>query len=97
MARSFANVKLLTAALVFDGFSNTISRRGYAAATQGIASSATKGGVSSKMAKKTGEEAVGATEKEAWVPDPKTGNYRPANTNEIDAADLRAMLLNKKN
>ncbi|GAA0170018.1 hypothetical protein LIER_40871 [Lithospermum erythrorhizon] len=32
-----------------------------------------------------------------WVPDPKTGYYRPDNRpNEIDAAQLRQMLLNHK-
>ncbi|KAJ7977585.1 Late embryogenesis abundant protein [Quillaja saponaria] len=95
MARSFTNVKFLSA-LIVDGFSTTISRRGYAAATQGVASKGGNG-ISSKMAKKTGEDTVGNTEKVSWVPDPKTGNYKPENSNEIDAADLRAMLLTKKN
>ena len=31
----------------------------------------------------------------SWVPDPVTGYYRPENCGaEMDAADLRAMLLN---
>ncbi|KAJ8749643.1 hypothetical protein K2173_026292 [Erythroxylum novogranatense] len=44
------------------------------------------------MLKKTGEE----TTKVSWVPDPRTGCYRPENVaEEIDAAELRAMLLKK--
>ena len=40
------------------------------------------------------EEAGAST---AWAPDPVTGYYRPENSSvEIDAADLRAMLLNHK-
>lgn len=35
-------------------------------------------------------------EKVAWIPDPKTGFYRPENhAEEIDVAELRALLLKK--
>lgn len=71
-------------------------RRGYAAASQGIVASVARGGSGSRMVKKTGEEPVGSTEKVAWVPDPVTGYYRPENrVDEIDVAELRAVLLNK--
>nr|AGN90999.1 LEA1 [Caragana korshinskii] len=96
MARSFANAKLFSA-IVLDGFSNTLTRRGYAAAAQ----SATRGGgavsISGKMATpKSGEEKGVSTSKVSWVPDPVTGYYKPENIKEIDVADLRATLLGKK-
>ncbi|XWS46628.1 hypothetical protein CRYUN_Cryun14cG0084900 [Craigia yunnanensis] len=97
MARSFSNVKLFSTFIV-DGISNAISRRGYAAASQGIVSSGVRGGAARNAAvvKKTGEEMAGAKEKVSWVPDPVTGCYRPENcANEIDVAELRAMLLKK--
>ncbi|KAA0067986.1 indole-3-acetic acid-induced protein ARG2-like [Cucumis melo var. makuwa] len=105
MARSFSNVKILSA-VVSDGFSSLLTSRGYAAAagSQGVASSAVKGaGVaaarSSNLLKKSGEEkVVGSTEKVSWVPDPVTGYYRPENRcDEIDVAELRSILLKNKN
>ncbi|KAB1202315.1 Indole-3-acetic acid-induced protein ARG2 [Morella rubra] len=97
MARSFSNAKLLSA-LVVDGVSNVISRRGYAASSQGIVAAMARGGApASTMLKKPGNEVVGSTEKVAWVPDPVTGYYKPENRGEeIDVADLRALLLNNK-
>ncbi|KAH7517055.1 indole-3-acetic acid-induced protein ARG2 [Ziziphus jujuba] len=98
MARSFSNAKLLSA-LVVDGFSTAISRRGYAAASQGVVSSVARGGAGGSgrnVVKKSGEEIVGSTEKVSWTPDPVTGYYRPENgAQEIDVAELRAMLLKK--
>ncbi|XWS76587.1 hypothetical protein CRYUN_Cryun01aG0189300 [Craigia yunnanensis] len=93
MARSFSNAKLFST-FVVDGISNAISRRGYAAASQG----GIRGGAAMNPAvvKKTGEEMAGAKEKVSWVPDPITGFYRPENcANEIDVAELRAILLKK--
>lgn len=79
-------------------------RRGYAAASQGVASSAVKGGSvaaarNSNLLKKSGEEkVVGSSEKVSWVPDPVTGYYRPENrADEIDVAELRSILLKNKN
>ncbi|TKY61772.1 Indole-3-acetic acid-induced protein ARG2 [Spatholobus suberectus] len=94
MARSFTNTKIFSS-LVIDGFSNALTRRGYAVASQ----SATRGGVASisnKMAPKSGEDKVVSTYKVSWVPDPVTGYYKPENINEIDVAELRATLLGKK-
>lgn len=48
------------------------------------------------MAQKGGEESLGTAEKVAWVPDPKTGFYKPENSKEIDVAELRATLLGRK-
>ncbi|KAG4995834.1 hypothetical protein JHK82_026654 [Glycine max] len=92
MARSFSNLKVLSA-LVGDGFSNTLTRRGYAVATQ----SATRGGAAS-ISGKSGEDKVlgGGAEKVSWVPDPVTGYYKPENIKEIDVAELRATVLGKK-
>jgi hypothetical protein len=76
-------------------FFNYLNRRGFAAATE----SATRGGVVSignKMGpKKTGEDVV-STYKVSWVPDPVTGYYKPENIKDVDAAELRAKLLQKK-
>lgn len=51
------------------------------------------------MMKRRADEAIGsaAQERVAWGPDPKTGYYRPENCEEaIDAAELRAMLLGRR-
>nr|GMD98401.1 protein SENESCENCE-ASSOCIATED GENE 21, mitochondrial-like [Ipomoea batatas] len=87
MALSFSNAKL-----VADRVSVAVRRGGYAAAA------ASQGGVSgggrSGAMKKAGE----ASRKEtSWVPDPVTGYYRPENmAKEMDAAEMRAALLNNK-
>ncbi|XP_022757954.1 protein SENESCENCE-ASSOCIATED GENE 21, mitochondrial-like [Durio zibethinus] len=97
MARSFSNARLFST-FVVDGISQAISRRGYAAASQGVVSNGVREGAARNAAvvKKTGEEMAGAKEKVSWVPDPVTGCYRPENcANEIDVAELRAMLLKK--
>ncbi|CAE6140549.1 unnamed protein product [Arabidopsis arenosa] len=93
MARSLSNVKIVSA-FVSRELSNAIFRRGYAAtAAQG--SGGRSGAVASAVMKKKGVEE--STQKISWVPDPKTGYYRPeTGSNEIDAAELRAALLNNK-
>ncbi|MQL41418.1 hypothetical protein EI012_26275, partial [Escherichia coli] len=93
MARSFTNAKVLSV-LVLDGFSSSLTRRGYAAAS--ATQSAKRGGVASisgKMAPKSGEDKRATTDKVSWVPDPVTGYYKPENIKEIDVAELRATLL----
>ncbi|XP_058766271.1 indole-3-acetic acid-induced protein ARG2-like [Vicia villosa] len=96
MARSFNNIKVISS-LIGDGFFNSLTRRGYAAAatqngTRGVATS-----VSGKMvAPKSGTDKVANKEKVSWVPDPVTGYYKPENTNVVDVADLRATVLGKK-
>ncbi|XP_008235109.1 PREDICTED: indole-3-acetic acid-induced protein ARG2 [Prunus mume] len=100
MARSFSNAKLLSA-LVADGFSSTITRRGYAAGSQRVASSVVRGGGATSprsvnVVKNSGEDKVRSASKVSWVPNPKTGFYGPENgAEEIDAAELRAALLKK--
>lgn len=74
-----------------------VNRRGYAATTvQGsVSSGGRSGAVASAVMKKKGVEE--STQKSSWVPDPKTGYYRPdTGSNEIDPAELRAALLNNK-
>ncbi|ANM66423.1 Late embryogenesis abundant protein LEA_3 subgroup [Arabidopsis suecica] len=96
MARSISNVKIVSA-FVSRELSNAIFRRGYAAtAAQGsVSSGGRSGAVASAVMKKKGVEE--STQKISWVPDPKTGYYRPeTGSNEIDAAELRAALLNNK-
>lgn len=75
-------------------------RRGYsAAASQGVVvSRGGAGGAARNVVNKSAEEKVasGSTDSVSWVPDPVTGYYRPANrAQEIDVAELRAMLLKK--
>lgn len=70
-----------------------ICRRGFGAVSQGV-EAARKSGMATKV--------VGKVEQAPWTPDPVTGYYRPENAaDEIDVAELRAMLLkqgkNKKN
>ncbi|KAB1222965.1 Indole-3-acetic acid-induced protein ARG2 [Morella rubra] len=101
MAPSFSNAELLSALVhvVVDGLSNVSTRRGYAASTQGTTARLVRGGGNSaaRMLKKQELDVVGANAKVAWVPDPVTGYYKPENRGEeIDVADLRAILLNNK-
>ncbi|KAF8075546.1 hypothetical protein N665_1087s0015 [Sinapis alba] len=94
MARSLSNVKILSA-FVSQELSNAIFRRGYAATA--AQASVGKGGavVSAVMKKKRGVEE--STQKIAWIPDPKTGYYRPeTGSKEIDPAELRAAVFNNK-
>ena len=68
-------------------------RRGYAAASEGVAG---MGRGSGRMGKAAQEEMAQAAEN-SWIPDPVTGYYRPANrANEIDVAELREILLKQK-
>lgn len=93
MAASFANAKAISSLIT-----KAINRRGFsAAASQGVVSKGGAARSSAAMVKKTGEEKiVGSTEKVSWVPDPRTGFYRPENVaEEIDVAELRASLLKK--
>ncbi|KAK4793201.1 hypothetical protein SAY86_023636 [Trapa natans] len=100
MARSLSSRKLLSAAVVVDGFSSFIKRRGISAAAAAAAAAATQGVVgtgSAVMPKKAGERKVGSAHKVTWGPDPKTGYYRPDDrTEEIDVAELRAAFLNRE-
>ncbi|CAN8248034.1 unnamed protein product [Cochlearia groenlandica] len=93
MSRSLSNVKRVSA-FVSQELSNAIFRRGYAA-TAAQTSGGRSGTVSAAaMKKKVVEE---SNQKTSWVPDPKTGYYRPeTGSNEIDPAELRAALLNNK-
>ncbi|GMI74013.1 senescence-associated gene 21, Arabidopsis thaliana late embryogenensis abundant like 5 [Hibiscus trionum] len=85
MAPSFSNAKLFSTFVVYG------TRRGYAAARGAVPRGAARNGAVVKQAR---EEI--AAEKVAWVPDPITGCYRPKNcVNEIDVAELRALLLKK--
>ncbi|KAF3456240.1 hypothetical protein FNV43_RR00890 [Rhamnella rubrinervis] len=92
---------LSKAKLFIDALSLSVSRRGYAAASQGSLSAGFgRGGSRSGFMGKVEDKAVikdnsGAST--AWAPDPLTGYYRPANcATEIDPVELRQMLLNQK-
>ncbi|KAJ0979788.1 hypothetical protein J5N97_015262 [Dioscorea zingiberensis] len=91
MALSLLNKNLFT----------IISRRAYSVAA--AMEAGTKGkGMEEKVAMMSGnrEGSSGSGAGEAacsWVPDPVTGYYRPANRlGEMDAAELREMLLSHK-
>ncbi|KAK4763170.1 hypothetical protein SAY86_008938 [Trapa natans] len=99
MTPSLSNGKILSAAVV-QGISPSIKGRGFsAAASQGIARVGRGGSNSSVMAKKgVKEKDVPAPHRPSWVPDPKTGYYRPDDVAEqVDAAELRAALLKQNN
>ncbi|KAL2927719.1 Late embryogenesis abundant protein Lea5 [Bienertia sinuspersici] len=90
MARSLSNAKAFFS-LVADNISIASQRRGYAAATQGVASMA-KGSL-----KKATQEEIGRSAENSWIPDPVTGYYRPANrAAEVDVAELREIFLKQK-
>ncbi|CAI0395382.1 unnamed protein product [Linum tenue] len=90
MARSISSAKLLSAA-VTRAITNG---RGFSAAAAATAGKATPGNGGGSAVKKTGE--AGNKVSTSWVPDPRTGFYRPENVaEEIDAAELRALLLKK--
>ncbi|CAN1176219.1 Late embryogenis abundant protein 2 [Linum perenne] len=93
MSRSFATAGLLSAALT-----NAIRNRGFSSSAAAV-TTAVKGGAISAASrvKKTGEDTpAGKQRVSSWIPDPRTGFYRPDNVaEEIDAAELRALLLKK--
>lgn len=77
-----------------DNELNVFYRRGYASASQGGVSEAAVRGSVVTMMKKGGEDSTKST---AWVPDPVTGYYKPeGHGNQIDAAELRELLLKQK-
>ncbi|KAL8137188.1 hypothetical protein V2J09_003189 [Rumex salicifolius] len=83
MAASLSCATKFLSALAHHNF----SRRGYAAAAQGSVL------VRSRVVK----EEIGRSTESAWVPDPITGYYRPANrASEIDVAELRDLHLKQR-
>ncbi|XP_024967658.1 protein SENESCENCE-ASSOCIATED GENE 21, mitochondrial-like [Cynara cardunculus var. scolymus] len=91
MARSISNAKLVSSFIVDQ--CSVVARRGYAAASQGgVSENVRSSGIG--MMKKVGEESTRST---PWVPDPVTGYYKPeGHVNQVDAAELRELLLKKK-
>ncbi|KAL2507635.1 protein senescence-associated protein 21 [Forsythia ovata] len=76
---------------VLGEFGTIARERGYAAASQGAAASTLRGGAAPNMMLNKG---IDESTETSWVPDPVTGYYRPENrAKEIDAAELRALLL----
>lgn len=72
-----------------------VSRRCFSAMS-GTASASQKCGRSAAAAV-VKNEAGDASSSSSWVPDPVTGYYRPGNVvEEVDLAELRNILLNKK-
>jgi Late embryogenesis abundant protein len=68
-------------------------RRGFAAAAEEVRRGA-KAEDKAAVAQLLAEKRVAAADPDPWVPDPVTGYYRPAKgAMELDAAELRAMLL----
>ncbi|KAM0053942.1 putative Late embryogenesis abundant protein, LEA_3 subgroup [Helianthus debilis subsp. tardiflorus] len=87
-----ASVKIVSTFIV-EQLSVVAARRGFATATQGSVTGSVRGTGVAMMAKN--EKPKKST---PWVPDPVTGYYKPeGQTNEIDAAELREMLLKQKN
>ncbi|XP_062108731.1 late embryogenesis abundant protein Lea5-like [Humulus lupulus] len=100
MAGSLSKSKLLINQAL--PLSNSITRRGYAASSQGsIGVRLGKGGCMVGNNEVEGRPNKYSEDKEAaasaWIPDPLTGYYRPANRAvEIDPVELRQMLSNNK-
>ncbi|KAJ3691811.1 hypothetical protein LUZ61_020975 [Rhynchospora tenuis] len=85
--------------LLSDGISVFICRRGFAAAAEAVRRSPKADDKAAAVAQLlAGKRRVaGAADPDPWVPDPVTGYYRPSNrVVEVDAAELRAMLLRPK-
>ncbi|XP_072959432.1 late embryogenesis abundant protein Lea5 [Typha angustifolia] len=85
------------ARVLSNGIAVLINRRGYSAAAAVVMGTGRR--VEEKVAFMGGKRDLAGDTAAAtsWVPDPVTGYYRPATgTGEIDAAELRAMLLNQK-
>ena len=101
MARSVSSFKFLGAS-VFDALYVSISRRGYsgappAAVTASFGRPGAMGKVERGDAMKESSSSETRAYSSAWAPDPVTGYYRPENCGaEIDAAELREMLLNHR-
>ncbi|XP_072984410.1 protein SENESCENCE-ASSOCIATED GENE 21, mitochondrial [Typha latifolia] len=86
------------ARVLSNGIAVLVNRRGYSAAAV-AAVMGTGRRVEEKVAFMGGKRDLAGDTAAAtsWVPDPVTGYYRPATgTGEIDAAELRALLLNQK-
>ncbi|XP_020588298.1 late embryogenesis abundant protein Lea5-like [Phalaenopsis equestris] len=95
MARAISNGKILFAALS-DGL--VLSSRQFSSSAAGAAASSGRGLMEEKAVLMSGiKKSVAASSDAAWVPDPVTGYYRPANRlREIDPAELRQMFLKSK-
>lgn len=79
--RSFSAAKTVSTFIASE-ISGIVTRRGFAAASQGVVS------------RTEGSE---ESHKNSWGPDPVTGYYRPDNLpKEIDVAELRQRLINNK-
>lgn len=88
-----ASVSGATAKLLSALVRNNLSRRGFAAASQGAVLARSRAPRIGKAAK----EEIGRSVESTWVPDPVTGYYRPANrADEIDVAELRELLLKQR-
>ncbi|KAI3443140.1 uncharacterized protein J3R85_000029 [Psidium guajava] len=102
MARSITSFSKLVPASIAVKLSVAIARRGFAASAPGAASTGfgrggSRVGLVGKVEEMAAVKEQSGGASSAWGPDPVTGYYRPANrAAEIDAAELRAMLLNHK-
>ncbi|GAA0148453.1 hypothetical protein LIER_07892 [Lithospermum erythrorhizon] len=94
MSRSFSNTKLVSS-FVVDQISIVLTRRGYVASSYRAVSESKRGGAMSNMMLKKGGEEGNKTTTTSWVPDPKTGVYRPENqgSDATDATELKEVLL----
>ncbi|XP_010474858.1 PREDICTED: protein SENESCENCE-ASSOCIATED GENE 21, mitochondrial-like [Camelina sativa] len=96
MARSLSNAKILSV-FVSEKLSNAVFRRGFAVAAKTVSEGSVSSGETASSAVMKNKVVEASSEKAPWVPDPKTGYYRPETVSEeIDPAELRAVLLNNK-
>ncbi|XP_077228641.1 protein SENESCENCE-ASSOCIATED GENE 21, mitochondrial-like [Tasmannia lanceolata] len=97
MARFLSNPNLL--ASIVESLALSVTRRGVSTASQGAVSNMARGGSSRGGGAiiKGEEKSIIKGGEASWVPDPKTGFYRPMNSaTEVDVADLREALLSHK-
>ncbi|XP_030460074.1 late embryogenesis abundant protein Lea5-A-like [Syzygium oleosum] len=102
MARSLASFSKFVPASIAAELSTAVARRGFAASAPGAAAAGfgrggSRVGLVGKVEEMAAMKEQSGGASSAWAPDPVTGYYRPVNhAAEIDAAELRAMLLNHK-
>ncbi|OAY65161.1 Late embryogenesis abundant protein Lea5 [Ananas comosus] len=99
MARALSNAGVFAA--LYEGVALLANRRGYSGAAA-VMGAGRRGGTAEETAAtfmrgRRGASADAEADAVAWLPDPVTGYYRPANrAGEMDAAGLREVLLNPK-
>ncbi|KAJ3676132.1 hypothetical protein LUZ60_003544 [Juncus effusus] len=97
MARALSSSPLFSSLL--SNATAILSRRGYSVAAEAVRRNLTIEEKTAAVSSFIQSKRVNGSDLDSnsWVPDPVTGYYRPANrVVEIDAAELREMLLRRR-